>query len=754
MKKKIRWKPLGIAVILVTISLLTYIGTIRVDFLEIMELKTIDFRFKFRGPIPANSEVVLAVIDEKSINKEGKWVWPRSRIADLVKKLSKAGVAVIAFDIGFLETDNYNLVICKTIEKIKSELVNLDISNDKITGYLEELRLRTDHDRLLADAIKNSEARVVLGYFFHLGEEETEHLEEKDVPYHQDNILGSRHNYVRYENEMAMDAFSFKDKEAVYPQTNIKVLAESTEYSGFFNMVPDNDGVVRRIPSVLKFREDLYAPLSLMTLSAYLDEVVSLSVDESGIDEIQIGGQFIPVDDRGDLIINYHGEQKTYPHISVTDILHDKIPADKLRDKIVFVGATAKAIYDMRVTPLGSVYPGLEVHANIVDSVLTNDFLIRSVDLLLADILAIMITGLILGIILPRLGALTGAIFSSALFFGYIYLCHFVFSSYGLIINMIYPLSTILMVYLGITVYKYIVESRQKNFIKSAFSTYLAPSVVNFLIDSPEKLELGGEERIITAFFSDVQSFTSISEKLGPKELVELLNEFLTEMTNIILKHQGTVDKFEGDAIIAFFGAPLDLDNQAESACLASIEMQIRLAELRKEWEQRDMPALKMRIGLCTGPAVVGNMGSKNRMDYTMMGDTVNTAARLEGVNKIYGTYSLVGETSREMVGDKLVTRELDSIYVVGKHEPLPLYELLGIKGSIDAKMMGTIAHYENGLQAYRNQEWETAIDCFDKGLESLPDDGPCLTMRKRSEEFKVDPPGEDWDGSYHMQTK
>ncbi|MEA3428973.1 MAG: adenylate/guanylate cyclase domain-containing protein, partial [Thermodesulfobacteriota bacterium] len=250
------------------------------------------------------------------------------------------------------------------------------------------------------------------------------------------------------------------------------------------------------------------------------------------------------------------------------------------------------------------------------------------------------------------------------------------------------------------------------------------------------------------------QGFTSISEGLTPEELVELLNEFLTEMTSIILKYEGTVDKFEGDAIIAFFGAPNELENQEQVACKACIDMQKRLSELRIKWKIEEKPELKMRIGLCTGPAVVGNMGSKTRMDYTMMGDTVNTAARLEGVNKIYGIYTLVSDSTFKATDGSMIAREIDSINVVGKKEPVTVYQLLGYPEDIDERMNKTTDNYSNGLYAYRNQDWEKAGSFFKAALELTPDDGPSKTMLLRCDEYKINPLPEDWDGAFTMKTK
>ncbi|MBW2564775.1 MAG: CHASE2 domain-containing protein, partial [Deltaproteobacteria bacterium] len=604
---------------------------------------------------------------------------------------------------------------------------------------------------LLADSIKNSSAKIVLGYFFQLGEKTSAHIEEKDIKIHKKNIINSRYQFERYTSKEAKNVTLV---EPVYPQSNIKEISDAADLAGYFNMYPDNDGVVRWLPAVLRFRESLYAPLSLVSVSAFLNSPLSITIYEYGVQSIQTGNLSIPTDESGRILINYRGEEKSFPHISITDILSGNVPVNILKDKIVLIGATAVGIYDLRVTPFGSIFPGIEIHANLIDSILSEDFLLQPKWSAIFDVLAIFFTGLILGIVLPRVEVIPGLIAGSSIFLGYILFCQYLFSSHGLVLNLVYPVTVILFIYVTITAYRYFIETRQKRFIKNAFSTYLAPAVVKQLIDSPEGLNLGGEEREITAFFSDVQGFTSISEALTPNELVELLNEFLTEMTDIILKHEGTVDKFEGDAIIAFFGAPNVLQNHAERTCSACIKMQKRLAELRENWKENKKPQLKMRIGLCTGSAVVGNMGSESRMDYTMMGDTVNTAARLEGINKIYDIYTLISESTCIAAGSSIATREIDTINVVGKKEPVTIYQLLGYAGDVDDLTNNTNEHYAAGLHAYRNQDWDKAIDFFNAALKISTDDGPSTTMIHRCNEYKADPPAENWNGSYTVTTK
>ncbi len=735
------------SIVITVAGIITYMAGI--PFLDLMELKTLDLRFKTRGRAAPAAPVVLAVIDEKSINKEGKWVWPRSKLAKLISKLSQAGARVVAFDIGFLDPDDQRVV--SAISQIQNDLGQFGLKTDNVQAYLEKLKISSDEDQMLASTIKNSQANIVLGYFFHMSQANLEHVDENTILAHQDNAKTGTYKFAHYASADAQQAPLIS---ATFPQSNIAQIANASPYAGYFNMFPDPDGVVRWIPAVLKFRDNLYVPLSLMTVSAYHNEPLSVKIANFGVKSIDIGTQSIPTDEFGRVLINYHGPEQTFPHISITDILNDAVAPEMLADKIVMIGATAVGIYDLRVTPFGSVFPGLEVHANVVSSVLHNRFIIHPAWGAIFDIIAIITFGFLLGLVLAKTGVIAGGITALSLGTAFIIFCQYIFSAQGLVLNLVYPVSVLIVTYTAITGYKYLSESHQKKFIKEAFASYLAPTVVKQLIDSPETLSLGGEERTITAFFSDVQGFTSISENLTPHELVELLNEFLTEMTDVILTHEGTVDKFEGDAIIAFFGAPNRLENQAEVACMACIDMQARLEKMRARWRAENRPELHMRIGLCTGPAVVGNMGSKSRMDYTMMGDTVNTAARLEGVNKVYSIFTLISDTTRQAAGDSIVTREIDSINVVGKAIPITVYQILGYQGSTDPNLLEAADLYTKGLYAYRNQEWNRAIIQFNTALSLLPDDGPSQTMLKRCNNFKKTPPPKDWNGAYTMTSK
>jgi len=719
--------------------------------LELVELKTLDHRFESRGPLAPGPEVVLAVVDEKSLEEQGKWMWPRSKFAELVQILSDSGASVIAFDIGFLEPDKNNTV--ETVTNLEEIIEDLGMKDDRLAAYLAQVKQQADNDLVLAQAIRESKAPVVLGYFFQLESGGLAHLDDETIEAQIRNVKNSRYtaftSYVDPGPEVKIQA-------TVIPQSNISVISSAARYSGYFNMFQDLDGTVRSIPLIMRCRDTYYAPLAVQALRAYTRKMPAPDITEDiGVLKIDFGKQLsVPTNKTGGFMVNYRGPRETFPHISITDILHHRVPPETFREKIVVVGATAIGIYDMRVTPFDPTFPGPEIHANVIDNILHQDFLLRPDWAPVFDLAAIVLIGLVLGLLLPRVQPLPGTAVAVGLFVSYLLLCQYLFSHLRYCLNIVYPLVTLILVYVSLTAYKYLTEERKKKFIKGAFSTYLAPSVVEQLIKDPDKLVLGGEDRIITAFFSDVQDFTTISEALTAKEVVELLNEFLTEMTDIILDYEGTIDKFEGDAIIAFFGAPAILEDHAVKACKACIDMQTRLVELRKKWQAEKRPALKMRIGLNTGSAVVGNMGSRNKMDYTMMGDTVNTAARLEGVNKAYGTYTMISDATYVPAKDAIFVRELDCVSVVGKGEPVGVYELLGYPDKIDDVLRSVIELYARGVGAYRKREWDQAMSHFSAALSANPHDGPSQTMLNRCKDFKISPPGKDWNGAFTMATK
>jgi adenylate cyclase len=455
------------------------------------------------------------------------------------------------------------------------------------------------------------------------------------------------------------------------------------------------------------------------------------------------------------LLVNFRGPAKTFPHYPIADILSGKLDQGTFKDKIVLVGATAIGIYDLRVTPFDHLFPGIEIHANVIDNIISQDFLVHPNWTAILDGFAIVVIGLLLGFVLQRLSAIWGLIVALFLMAAWV-VTNYVMFTRGIWINLVYPVLTAVVVYTGITVFRYMTEEREKKKIKGAFSYYVNPSVVSEMLKNPDMLKLGGEKRIMTVLFSDIRGFTTISEGLDPEVLVHILNQYLTAMTDIVFKYNGLLDKYIGDAIMAVWGAPLSQPDHARLACVTALEMMAELAELRERWKREggNVPYLDIGIGLNTGPMVVGNMGSESRFDYTVMGDAVNLGSRLEGANKQYGTNIILGEMTYEQIKNLFYCRELDSVAVKGKAKPAKIYELLGRDGQVPHQSLQMARAFNRGLSAYKKRQWDKARRIFSAILAEYPDDTPSRLYIERVAELEINPPPDDWNGVFVMKTK
>ena len=741
---KIRWLNAFTVSVLITLLSL-YIYSLDLSFFKLLELKAYDFKISLRGARPVSGQVVIVAIDEQSLKREGRWPWSRTRLAKLVDKLTESGAAVIGFDFLFPEKDIY-----VPFNKVKSELEKQDLSGmdkKKFMGWLEGV---SDSDSQFADAIRRSE-RTVLGYFVYPTAEQAAGSAEEMGPKEFTLLDFSQYSMVQ-SSEQSITPYFLHSIYAV--GLSLPTLMDAANSAGYASFVAEPDGVIRRIPMVQAYKEALFPPLSLQLLkeATKLNSVVRIFPHRVG--ELRLGDSPIPVSEEGDFLVNYYGPQQTFTYLSASDVLDGTVGRLQLKDKIVLVGASAAALHDLHTTPYGPLYPGVEVHANIIENILQQDFLERPPWVRVLDVTMILVTGILLGVVALYFKAVGTALLLVVGVGGYLVVDYLLFTQQGLWVHTVFPVFSQFLVYFGITLYRFTFEEREKRFIKSAFSQYLAPAVVDQLVENPKLLNLGGENKVLTAFFSDIAGFSSISEQLTAGELVILLNEYLTEMTDIVMKYEGTVDKFEGDAIIAFFGAPIDFKDHATRTCYAALDMQKRLAQLRSAWKKKGRHELFMRIGINTGEVTVGNMGSENRFDYTMIGDPVNVAARLEGVNKQYYTYTMLSEFTYELAKDDIEARELDSIRVVGKKEPIKIYELLGRKGEMEDHIRLILPHFQEGLEHYKSQRWEEGITCFENALNLYEDDGPSLTYFERCITFQYHPPPPGWDGVFAMRTK
>jgi len=737
----------GLKIALLSILAVSVIYYVDPDFLSLLELKTLDLRFLSRGKIVNTGEVALVAIDEKSLDELGRWPWPRVRMAQLLDALVKYEAKVVGFDIVWAEPDENSEL--KSLSALKQKMNELKLTNRDLEKYLSQAIQKADTDRTLADSLARSR-RAVLGYFFHFFTKEDLPGEKKQPP--KDLPALSTYNWVKYSSQAAAKVPLF---EATYAEVNIPVIAEAAEGAGYFNIFPDRDGTVRWIPLVIKYQDKHYCALSLAVLQKFLNNSpLVLRLAEFGVEEIRLGDLFIPTNEEGRMLINYRGPQKTFPHYSATDVIHGRVPINAFRGKIVLVGATAMGIYDFRVTPFDHVFPGLEVHANVIDTILKQQFLYRPNWVTLFDLLAIIVLGLILGIILPKVKALWGALIGISLFFAFVLTSNQLFQKQGIWVNQTYPLFNLVLTYLMITGYRYMTEERERKKVRGAFQYYLNASVVEQMLKDPEKLKLGGEKKDLTVLFSDIRGFTSISEHMTPERLVKFLNEYLTKMTDIVFKYDGLLDKYMGDAIMAIWGAPLDQSDHPLRACYTALEMVEELRLLQHKWATEGMPRLNIGIGINAGPMVVGNMGSERRFDYTVMGDSVNLGSRLEGLNKLYGTNIIISEMTYERVQGEILGRELALVRVKGKDQPVKIYELLSRRAKTLPEQKALAEEFQAALGEYRNRNWETARKIFQSILERYPADGPARLYVERCQTLEKTPPPEDWDGVYTMTTK
>jgi len=709
-KKIITVSPLKISILVVFLALVSYF--LDPAILRFIELKSLDLRMVYRGTIKPGGEVVIVAIDEKSLSELGRWPWSRAQIAKLVDSLKEYGVKVVGFDVVFSEPEG-------------------------------------EPDKLLAKSIAKAD-NVTLGYFFHTSKREAVHIKKEDLEAGLALIGNSQYPMVQALS--APDETNLLHAYAAVP--SIDILSQEAVNSGFFNAFPDSDGVIRKAPLVIKCGKDFYFPLSIALILQFLDNPpAKLTLSEIGVESISIEDLSIPVDENGRLLINYLGPARTFPHYSATDVINHRISAELLKNRIVIVGATATGIYDLRVTPFGSVYPGVEIHANIIDNVLHRNFLEHSSWTSFLDVLAIIFFGLIVGIIIPRTKALPGLLVTAILIAGLLAFNILAFIKFRMWLNLVYPLLTVATIFLFINIYRYVTEEREKKKIKNAFQYYLTPTVINEILTDPSKLKLGGEKKDLSVMFSDIRGFTSISEQMPPEALVALLNEYLTAMTNKVFKYDGLLDKYIGDAIMAVFGAPIDQPDHALRACRTALEMMEELGNLQKKWAAEGKPRIDIGIGINSGDMVVGNMGSDMRFDYTVMGDNVNLASRLEGLNKEYGTHIIISEYTYEKVKEEVLVRELDAVRVKGKKLPVKIFELLGEKK--DAPLHEDyVKTFEEGLSLYRARKFDEAMALFNRTLEIHSGDPPSLIYLKRCEELKDNPPPEDWDGVFTMTRK
>ena len=549
----------------------------------------------------------------------------------------------------------------------------------------------------------------------------------------------------------AGDAAAVPVSKAHIPQTNLDTFARAAASSGYFNVKVDRDGVVRWLPLAVEAGDNVYPSLAVLCAWHFLGKPnLAVRSGRYGVDGIQIGERLVRTDESGQLLINYRGPPGTFPTYSISDILGGKLPEGTFKDKIVIVGATAIGIGDIRNTPYGSLYPGPEVQASVVDNVLTGDFIDRPAWSRIFDLVAIIGLALLTALAMRRASALVALGISGALFALYVVVAHYLFVHARVWLNMVYPLLALAATYTMLTLHRYVLEERERRRITATFQHYVAPDVIEVMLKDPAGVRLGGHEQVLTALISDMEGFTSFSERHTPSQVIEVIGEYYAHMTEQVFAYQGTLVEYVGDQLFALFGAPMTYADHAKRACASALAMQVQRTVLGEAWEKIGRPKIKARTGIHSGAMLVGNIGSKYRFHYGAMGDAVNLTSRLEQLNKIYGTEILISEGVGQLVENAFLLRELDTVQVKGREQVVRVYELLGtasVELPSDQKRMLDV--YALALLAYRERRWAEALRLFAECRALCPLDGASELMIRRCLHFRNDPPPDDWDGAF-----
>jgi adenylate cyclase len=718
----------------------------RPTFTEFFEYKLYDLKFRFRGARAPGQDVVIVAIDDDSVKAVGRWPWSRENMARLLTRIKMAGPRVMALDIVFAEKEE--TVAYQAIANLCAEIARRGASRE-VLRLLEAEKNRADVDRLLAEVLSQG-TPTILGFFFRS-------VGGKTGAVHPEQLMGgsflkaSTYNLVRLLDTQPSQVPLVS---ATGIERNLPEITQAAAGDGYFNMIPDPDGSVRWFPMSIVYGGEFFAPLSLVALSHYQDRApLAITLSRWGVEEIRLGRRQLPVDRYGRLLINYLGPAGLIPTYSAAAVMNGSLPAGALKDKIVIVGATAVGIYDLRVTPFSGNFPGVEIQATVMDNLLHGNSISTPVLPLALMLLILVVLAILLGLVLPRLSAGLSFIFTSFVAAGYVSLNYYLFSRQGLQLELFYPLGLIALVFLGVTSQRFLAEEEERKRIRKAFESYVAPTVVQEMLKHPEQLRLGGERREITILFSDIRGFTTLSEHLDPEVLASLLHDFLNPMSDIIINRGGTIDKYIGDAIMALFGAPLPQAEHPQMACRAALEMDARLEALNRDWAALGRPQLKIGVGINTGMVAVGNMGSDRLFDYTAIGNDVNLASRLEGLNKYYGTQILVSQTTAEALGNDFILQDVDLVKVKGKTEATRIYELLG-EGKPDPEMARYLELYHKALALYREGRFAESQTAFGRVLEVRPQDATSQRYVALIQKHLETPPGPDWEAVTVMDGK
>lgn len=702
-----------------------------------------DTKVRLTMPQKVDDRVVIIDIDEKSLAEVGRWPWGRDKLATLLDQLfDHYGISVLGFDVVFAEPDNSSGL--QSLQALGEKELK---GNPVFQSTLSQLKPKLDYDARFAESLLNR--RVVLGFYLSSAGDASE---SGALP------------------EPVLPAGTFQGRNIAFTSwsghgANLPIFQKSAAGGGHFNPLVDFDGTSRRVPMVAEYKGAYYEALSLAMVRLLLGSPKVVPGYPSGANAKSYGAMEwidlpaakgtlrIPVDENAAALVPYRGYRGSYAYLSAADVISGKIPKEQLAGKIVLVGTTAPGLMDLRVTPVGIAYPGVEIHANLIAGMLDGSIKHKPSYVMGADVVVTLIVGVTMVLLLPLVSPFRATVIAAAALFALLAM-NLGFWVAG---NMVLPLANSLLVvsllYMLNMSWGYFVESRSKRQFTELFGQYVPPELVEEMARNPESYSMDGRKAELTVLFSDVRGFTTISEGLEPDQLATLMNEYLGAMTEIVRKYRGTLDKYIGDAIMAFWGAPVDDPLHSKHAVETALEMQSVLKELNVTLISRGWPELKIGVGVNTGLMTVGDMGSPVRKAYTVMGDAVNLGSRLEGITKQYGVGIIVGELTREHLKKEVVFRELDRVRVKGKDEPVGIYEPVGFEGAVSKEALEEVKLWNQALRSYRAQDWDqaelTLLNLSRKSPKPLYD-----IYSKRISHYRQSPPGKDWDGVTTFDTK
>lgn len=714
-------------------------GYISIPYVDDVENLLYDTRLRLTAPGGVDPRIVIAAIDEASLQQQGHWPWTRDKLALLVTQLFKYKVAVVGFDVLFAERDE-----SADVNRLRSLAAAL--GDEAFRRRLDQLEPQLDRDSQFAAAL--SAGPVVLGYYFDANEAtayETGVLPLPAFDFHQ-----------------SMADVIFLPRAKGY-SSNLPELMDSAQSAGFINNpLIDQDGVVRRAPLLHEYNFSAYESLSMAVAATYFNDItMPVFVDASRwlgeyppLEGLELAGRPIPIDPQGAVLVPYRGPRGSFPYVPVNDVMSGSVADPSvLEGAIVLVGATAPGMEDLRTTPFGAVYPGVEVHANIIGGILDGSFRWEPAYTAAAEMITVTAFGLLTSLVLPVLSPIIATVAFIALLAAALGVNLYLWSIELHVLPLAITLFTLIGIYTLNMVFGYLFETRSRSQMDSLFGQYVPPDLVREMSRDPEHYSLANEKIELSVLFSDIRGFTTISEGLDAEELSQLMDQYLTPMTRIVHETKGTIDKYIGDAVMAFWGAPMRDTHHAARAVGAGLEMLAALEHLNSAFKKKGWPHIAIGVGINTGPMSVGNMGSEFRRAYTVLGDAVNLASRLESLTKGYGVPFIVSEFTAGQAPE-FFYRELDCVRVKGKAEPITMLQPLGMKDQLPAKVIEDTKLFHNALRLYRQQDWDAAEKILQELVTVEPECYVFKLYLERIAVFRQNPPAADWDGVFTHVSK